>query len=167
MPPGAKPPRDGMNSTISPETPPGRRVARPLPPSVDRLGENFMAYTYLPACRGQRQHLDGASRYLDFQSKEAKQRLEAWVKLVKAVTRRLIPLPTWMRGGPKFMAGKVAMHISSFLGGRNPPKCSVRQSDRYAAPGFRTEWNAGVHFGHHDSQVSKNPEMAGNSSRKR
>lgn len=137
----------------------GKTVATGL--SID-WGKNFMAYTYLSCLQGVRGSIyDGASRYLDFQSKEAKQLLEAWVKLVKAGYTPVDTFANMDAGRSNFMAGKVAMHISSVS--RWQESAEVLGAGKVTGmplPGSEQNGTLAFISGIMIPRVSKNPEMA-------
>lgn len=137
----------------------GKTVATGL--SID-WGKNFMAYTYLSCLQGVRGSIyDGASRYIDFRSKEAKHLLEAWVKLVKAGYTPVDTFANMDAGRTNFMAGKVAMHISSVS--RWQESAEVLGADKVTGiplPGSEKNGTLAFISGIMIPRVSSNPEMA-------
>lgn len=129
--------------------------------SID-WGKNFMAYTYLSCLQGARGSIyDGASRYIDFQSKEAKHLLEVWVKLVKIGYTPVDTFANMDAGRSNFLAGKVAMHVSSVSRWQEAAqKLGGDKVTGMPLPGSGNNGTIAFISGLMIPKVSKNPEMA-------
>ncbi|TCL60846.1 ABC-type glycerol-3-phosphate transport system substrate-binding protein [Hydrogenispora ethanolica] len=81
--------------------------------SID-WGANFMAHSYLASLQGMRGSMyESDKRTIDFTSKEAKELLSIWKRLVKDGYSPTDTFADMDAGRSNFKAGKVAMHISA------------------------------------------------------
>lgn len=125
-------------------------------------GKNFMAYTYLSCLQGARGSIyDGASRYIDFKSEEAKHLVEVWVKLVEAGYSPVDTFANMDAGRSNFHAGKVAMHVSSVSRWQEgAQKLGDDKVTGMPLPGAETNGTIAFISGIMIPKVSENPEMA-------
>jgi len=81
--------------------------------SID-WGTNFMAYSYFACLQGLKgSFLESDNKTIDFTSKEAKDLLTTWSKLVKDGYTPMDTFADVDAGRSNFKAGKVAMHITA------------------------------------------------------
>lgn len=81
--------------------------------SID-WGDNFMTYSYLAGLQGLRGSIyEADQKTIDFTSKEAKELLSIWVKLVKDGYSPVDTFTDRDAGRTNFKAGKVALHLTA------------------------------------------------------